>query len=97
MHCGLRLWTAVDAVNASGHPPGCGAGGARPFVDRQAFHRVMWLEDGVGTRICVREMRNHYTVVPHPDPDTGLSKHGDPVFLHCWAFFGTIVFAVPTQ
>ena len=32
-----------------------------------------------------------------PGPNTGLSKHGDPVFPHFWVFFGTIVFAVPIQ
>ena len=34
---------------------------------------------------------------PNPTPtppDTGLSKHGDPVFPHFWAFFGTIVCVV---
>ena len=30
-----------------------------------------------------------------PCPNMGLSEHGDPVFLQCWPFFGTIVFAVP--
>ena len=33
--------------------------------------------------------------VTPPCPNTGLSKHGDPVFPHFLAFFGTIIFAVP--
>ena len=32
---------------------------------------------------------------PTPCPDTGLSKHGHPVFPHFWVFFATSVFAVP--
>ena len=29
---------------------------------------------------------------PPPHPHTGLCKHGDPLFPHFWAFFGTTVF-----
>ena len=31
---------------------------------------------------------------PTPCSNTGLCLHGDPVFLHFWAFFGTTVFAI---
>ena len=42
-------------------------------------------------------LRIHASGCCTPCPNTGLSKHGDPVFPHFWAFFGTIVFAVPIQ
>ena len=34
---------------------------------------------------------------PHLCPNTGLSKHSDPMFPPFEDFFGTIVFAVPMQ
>ena len=34
---------------------------------------------------------------PPPCANTGLSKHGDPVFPHFWSFFGTVVFSVLMQ
>ena len=39
----------------------------------------------------------HTVPQPPPCPNTGLFKPGDPVFPPFWAFFGTIVFAVPIQ
>ena len=54
-------------------------------------HPRMLHADHHGPFIC-----GHKQCTP-PCPNTGLSKHGDPVFLHFWFFLGTIVLAAPIQ
>ena len=48
---------------------------------------------------CAAQHTMMYGNPPPPlCPDTGLSQHGDPVFLHFWAFLGgTIIFGVPVS